>query len=197
MNLSDLGRYALTPLPLKWAPGNPCLRTVLGWRDVVPRSGLWCEFGVFRGDTLRLLAKEKGAARLVGFDSFQGLPEAWVRGDTAQFRAGTFACPVPDVPGAELVVGLFADTLPNFDTRGAPLTLLHVDCDIYSAAATVLEWAAPHLRPGSVVVFDELVGYPGYEQHEWRALGEAEARGLRWEWLCAAGEGVALRVTGT
>lgn len=193
---------ALSYGALKYVPGNPCLRTVLGMFDrggpVVARSGLWCEFGVATGGTLRLLAQERGAARLVGFDTFTGLPEAWARKDSLAFPAGTFACAPPDVPGAELAIGLFQETLPGFDTRGAPLTFLHVDCDIYSAADTVLRWAQPHLlAPEAVVVFDELVGYPGFEAHEWRALSEAYDRGLRWEWLCAAGEGVAIRVVST
>jgi len=194
VNLADVQAVAVAPL--RYIPGNPCLREVLAMKGTVKRSGLWCEFGVYRGETLRLLAVEKGEARLVGFDSFNGLPEDWTRPDTKVFRAGTFACPVPDVPGAEIVVGHFEDTLSTaaFMHTAQPLTFLHVDCDIYSAAKTVLEWAAPRLVNGAVVVFDELVGYPGFEAHEWRALGEAYDRGLRWEWLHAAGEGVAIRV---
>lgn len=192
MNLADVER--VWSRPHGYVPGNPALRAVLA-SDTIARSGLWCEFGVYKGETLRLLAAHKGAARLVGFDSFQGLPQDWTRPDTKSFKVGTFACEVPEVDGAELVVGLFEQTLPTFDTRGAPVTLLHVDCDIYSAAATALSWAQVHLlAPGAIVVFDELVGYPGFEAHEWRALSEAYDRGLRWEWLLAAGEGVALRV---
>lgn len=176
--------------------GNPCLRNVLRRPDLL-RSGLWVECGVYRGETLQLLNFMRGTARLVGFDTFTGLPEEWKRKDNLKFPAGTFACEPPEVAGAELVAGLFQDTLPGFDLRGEPLTFLHVDCDIYSAAACVLSWAQPHLCPGAVIVFDELVGYPGFEDHEWKALGEAFDRGMRWEWLAAAGEGVAIRVVRT
>ncbi|MDQ3510317.1 MAG: hypothetical protein M3414_01235 [Pseudomonadota bacterium] len=47
-------------------------------------------------------------------------------------------------------------------------------------------------------MFDDMLGYPGYEQHELRAFEEfAQARGLSWELLAATllGREVAIRVT--
>jgi hypothetical protein len=158
------------------------------------RSGLWLEFGVFRGTTLRQLAAARGNARVVGFDSFRGLPSDWREGHPA----GEFAIDEPPVvDGAEIAVGLFEDTLPRF-AFDAPVTLVHVDCDLYASAACALEHVQTHLAPGAVLVFDELLGYPGYEAHEWRALAEAVERGLRIEWVCVSecGEKAAVRVVG-
>ncbi len=72
-----------------------------------------------------------------------------------------------------------------------------MDCDLYSSTRTVLELAAPQLRSGSIVVFDDLLAFPGYEDHELRAFEEfTDASGLRWEIVaaCLLGREVAFRV---
>eukprot|EP00937_MAST-01D_sp_MAST-1D-sp2_P006642 g6642.t1 len=132
-----------------------------------------------------------------GFDSFRGLPEDWRPG----FAAGHFAQAAPGLPpalaaagtagasAAALVRGLFQDTLPGFlRTRpGVPVALLHVDSDLYSSARCVLELLlrdGGRIVPGTVIVFDELINYCGFENHECRALFEiAELFGLRYRWL--------------
>lgn len=136
---------------------------------IAPTGGLALEFGVFTGTTLKIIATGRRGG-VYGFDSFDGLPEDWRTG----FRTGTFGeATAPEVSGAEIVVGLFADTLPRFlDEHPGPVDLLHVDADLYSSAACVLRHVGPRLRPGSVVVFDEFFNYPGWEQHEARAWQE-------------------------
>jgi macrocin-O-methyltransferase TylF-like protien len=42
--------------------------------------GLVCEFGVWRGDSLRRLAALFSERTIYGFDSFEGLPEDWKPG---------------------------------------------------------------------------------------------------------------------
>ena len=135
------------------------------------------EFGVYTGTTLRAIAQARGDGGVHGFDSFQGLPENWRAG----FTAGTFDdVEPPEVPGAELVVGWFADTLPTFlEGHAGHVDLLHLDADLYSSTVTVLEHVGPRLRPGSVVVFDEYLNHPGWEEGEHRAWTEyAERAGL-------------------
>ncbi|WP_345420796.1 class I SAM-dependent methyltransferase [Actinomycetospora chlora] len=141
---------------------------------LAPRGGLALEFGVYSGTTLRAIAAARGDGRVYGFDSFQGLPEAWRAG----FTTGTFDdVEPPEVPGAELVVGWFADTLPGFlAEHPGPVDLLHLDADLYSSTATVLEQVCPRLRPGSVVVFDEYLNHPGWESGEHLAWTEYVAR---------------------
>ena len=148
-------------------------------------DGIGVECGVATGGTLRMIAARMPA---VGFDSFDGLPEDWRPG----FGAGMFACPVPNVPGAELVVGLFGDTLPayRFDRTVA---LLHIDCDLYASTVTVLEHVP--LVPGCVVVFDEFHGYPGHEQHEALAWAEhVERTGIAYTVLGHGPEQLAVRI---
>lgn len=146
------------------------LRYVL---QLKPR-GVALEFGVGQGTSLLQIADYMP---VFGFDSFKGLPEDWRDG----FSAGAFACNPPYVPcdRCSLVIGLFEDTLPDFDFDD--IGLVHIDCDLYSSTATVLKYVGPHLNSGCYVVFDEWHGYPGCERDEQRAWREfAKRSGIRW-----------------
>jgi len=165
--------------------------------DAAPKEGLALEFGVYSGSTLRVIADGRSSCSggVYGFDSFEGLPENW----RSTFEAGTFAVDaLPDVPGAELVVGWFDETLPGFlAEHPEPIALLHVDGDLYSSAVTVLEQCGPRLVAGSVVIFDEYFNYPGWERHEHRAWQEwVERTGTRFSWLAytANDEQVVVRI---
>jgi hypothetical protein len=163
--------------------------------SIAPTGGMALEFGVYTGTTLKIIAARRDGG-VFGFDSFDGLPEDWRIG----FGTGTFGVDgPPDVPGAELVVGLFDVTLPGFlAEHPGPVDLLHVDADLYSSAVTVLEVVGPRLRRGSVVVFDEFFNYPGWEAHEARAWAEHAAGrqvGFRYEAYTLDNEQVVLRLT--
>jgi predicted O-methyltransferase YrrM len=138
--------------------------------SLAPVGGMALEFGVYTGTTLKIIATVRQGGRVYGFDSFEGLPGHWRAG----FAAGKFAAEtVPDVPGAELVVGWFDEVLPGFmENHPGPVDFVHIDADLYSSAATVLTLVGPRLREGSVVVFDEFFNYPGWREHEYRAWTE-------------------------
>jgi len=132
-----------------------------------PGTGVILECGVGSGESLTWLEDLTGSRRVVGFDSFEGLPEDWRPG----FDAGAFAQRERGrFRRAELCVGLFEDTLPAFIAAlDEPIALLHVDCDLYSSTRTVLSHCMPRLAPNAVVVFDEFFNYPGWQQHEAKA----------------------------
>lgn len=170
--------------------------------------GLWLELGVANGASLGRIAREGWVSapdkrpRVVGFDSFEGLPEEW-RWNASQFvPKGAFKPDaIPVVPGAELVVGLFQATIAPWLETLAPddvVTFVHVDCDLYSAAKDALTLLAPRLADGAIIVFDELIGYHGFDAHEWRALYEItdveQLFGFRWLARKAGGQQVALTV---
>lgn len=138
--------------------------------ELVEVTGSVLEFGVASGYTLNLLIEALPGRTTAGFDVFTGLPEDWRSG----FPAGTFVQEaIPEVPGGELVVGLFEDTLPGYLARNQePIALLHVDADLYSSAKTVLELVGPRLVVGSVVLFDEYFNYPGWQRGEYLAWQE-------------------------
>jgi predicted O-methyltransferase YrrM len=165
--------------------------------SLAPPDGMALEFGVFSGRTLGIIADARAGKDVFGFDSFLGLPEDW----RTNIPAGTFRRDeLPDVPGAELVVGWFADTLPGFlDQHPDTVAFLHLDADLYSSTRTVLDGVGPRLRPGSVVLFDEYFNYPGWEEHEHRAWCEfVDREGIAFEYLAYTGnfEQLAIRVTG-
>jgi len=136
-------------------------------------EGLFLEFGVASGRTLRFIAQGH-AGKVYGFDSFGGLPEDWRPG----FPAGAFAQTPPEVlPNAELVIGLFDSTLPGFlDRHPGKVSFLHVDCDLYSSTVTILKLLAHRFAPGTVIVFDEFLNYPGWRLHEYKAWIEFTQR---------------------
>ena len=153
-------------------------------------KGLCLEFGVEKGASLRAIAGLVPGA-VHGFDSFEGLPEAW--GGTFE-RKGKFSQHgnLPSVPeNVQLHVGWFDQTLPAFlagleQAGGAPqpVAFLHVDCDIYSSTRIVLAGLAERIIPGTVIVFDEYFNYPNWQRHEYRAFQEfVAARGLRYGYL--------------
>lgn len=131
-----------------------------------PGDGLILEFGVASGATINYLAHTPSlrGRTIYGFDSFTGLPEKW-----ADYDVGHFACDPPDVrPNVELVIGLFADTLPAFlATHDGNAALIHIDCDLYTSTRTVLDLLTPRIVPGTLIQFDE---YWIVQQHERRAF---------------------------
>jgi hypothetical protein len=139
--------------------------------------GVALEFGVGSGQSTRIIAE---GMPVIGFDSFEGLPEDWRPG----FPKGMFAEPgPPDIPGAVFVPGLFENTLPDFlaNMVSRPVGLVHIDCDLYSSTRTVLFRAGYLMLTGTYVVFDEWHGYEGAERYEQRAWREfAAATGITW-----------------
>ena len=47
-----------------------------------------------------------------------------------------------------------------------------MDCDLYSSTVTVFETQEPRIVLGSIVVFDELINFLSYGDHELKALYE-------------------------
>jgi hypothetical protein len=120
------------------------------------------EFGVFRGESMRLWADASGHpdSRFVGFDGFEGLPEKWQHltftDDAHTFDVGG-AIPSIDDRRVSFVKGWFQDTLPvflqTFKSQGQ--LIIHLDADLYSSTLFVLTAVAPHVVPGTVMLFDE------------------------------------------
>lgn len=133
-------------------------------------DGMVCEFGVRRGHSINILAAATDQ-RIHGFDSFEGLPENWVK---AQAGVLTTDGEMPVVPAhVSLHPGWFETTLPPFlaDHPGK-VRFVNIDSDIYSSARCVLWALADRLPQGAILVFDELIGNRSWRQDEFRALME-------------------------
>ena len=147
-------------------------------------EGLVLEFGVFSGRTINHISDYVESSQIVyGFDSFDGLPEDWRN----NFQAGTFA--VNDLPNVKenirLIKGWFNETLPKFLVeQKAPVSFIHIDCDLYSSTKCIFDLLAERLVDGTVIVFDEYYNYPGWEDHEFKAFQEFVQRSdWRYEYL--------------
>ena len=136
--------------------------------------------------------------RFFAFDSFEGLPELTVEdAESTDFTAGQYACSVDQfmqnmkrrsVPTERVipVKGWFENSC-NTQTLGEhgihKAAVVFIDCDIYSATKTVLEFVGPLLQDGSVLIFDDWFSYRGHpgrgEQrafYEWSSSKEIADR---------------------
>jgi Methyltransferase domain len=164
--------------------------------QAVAFDGHYVEFGVFTGGTIRYIARRVGERTVHGFDSFEGLPEAWsgynLGGNTFNRRGQ-----MPRVPNNVLLHrGFFDASLPNWlDKYSGPVSFIHLDCDIYSSTKTVFKLMAPRLVPGTVILFDEYFNFPNWEQHEFKAFQEfVVEHGVKYTYLGFARQQVAVRV---
>ena len=119
-----------------------------------------------------------------GFDSFEGLPEAW-----HHLPKGSYSTKgvIPTVQeNVTLHKGWFEETLPGFiEKHQAPVRFMNIDCDIYSSTRTVLDHLAKQIIPGTVIVFDEYIGNASWREDEFKAFQEAVVRyGWNYEYLC-------------
>lgn len=137
-------------------------------------DGLWIEFGVYKGQTVNLIAK-KSNKLIYGFDSFEGLPETW----RADYRKGTFK--INKIPqyhkNVVLVKGSFEDTIPLFiKSHPEQISFMHIDCDLYSSTKTIFDNFEKQIATGTIICFDEYFNYPGWKNGEFKAFSEFTER---------------------
>ena len=136
-------------------------------------EGLCLEFGVQDAASLNHMAALAPDRRFHGFDSFEGLPENWSGTFELKGKFTRQGKPPAVRANVDLHVGWFDQTLPKFlDAHSGPVSLLHVDCDLYSSTRTVLELLNGRLMPGSIIIFDEYLNYPNWQAHEFKAFQE-------------------------
>ncbi len=145
-------------------------------------DGLYCEFGVWKGETINYIAS-KASKTVHGFDSFEGLPEDWRAGfEAGMFKVGS----IPGVrPNVMLHKGWFKDSLPGFAKgHSGPLAFGHLDADLYSSTKDVLDALGDRVVAGTVFQFDEFFNYPGWQEGESKAFLEfCRARQAEVEYL--------------
>ena len=165
-------------------PVNSSLGRVLETK-LIP-DGMICEFGVCTGRSTNLMARALAPREVFGFDSFEGLPDDWVVGDL-KVPKGFLAVDAGKLqfePNVNLVKGFFNETLPGFLRKHAgPIGFMHIDCDTYESTVDILNLTGDRLQPGSIIVFDEILGDMGLE-NELKALWEfLECKPRVIEWI--------------
>lgn len=144
---------------------------------------LYLEFGVWRGESLRGIAKRlhNPNSLLHGFDSFEGLPERWNSEPVGKFSLGG-AIPQIEDKRVTLHKGWFQETVPEFEFPSHEVLVINFDADLYSSTAYVLNWVRNRLAPGSYLYFDEFCD----RNHEFRAFDEfLESTKMRFTLLAA------------
>ncbi|MDP3427375.1 MAG: class I SAM-dependent methyltransferase [Humidesulfovibrio sp.] len=119
----------------------------------------YLEFGVATGESFRvwLGLSRHAESRFYGFDSFEGLPENW-QADSPKGAYSTGGhIPQVDDPRATFIKGLFQQTVDAFSLGFTPQNrlVLHMDADLYSSTLYVLMTMNRHIRPGTLILFDE------------------------------------------
>jgi O-methyltransferase len=149
--------------------------------------GAYVEFGVSRGTSLARMAQTLAITgykqtRLIGFDSFEGLPgsanaeaDGWSAGEFKSTHAATrnyLRKQGVDMSRVTLVKGWFEDTLTEETAKRLDLRnvgVVMIDCDLYDAANDALRFVAPYLNRRAVVILDdwgdaERLGAPGEKE---------------------------------
>jgi hypothetical protein len=154
---------------------HPHLATICRIVDSLPVSGSTiAECGVYQGNSLFAIAHRlrvrRMHTRVLGFDSFEGLPERSQQdGDIA--REGSFndtryeevarKAERLGFDNITLVKGYFDRTLSRYSNES--FGLVHLDVDLFESYRTCLEFFYPRMVPGGYIVCDEYDGltYPG------------------------------------
>jgi Macrocin-O-methyltransferase (TylF) len=139
-------------------------------RDVADREVLYLEFGVFRGDSMRYWSRrlKHPHAKLHGFDSFEGLPEAWNIDSPQGHFSTNGAIPIIKDPRVKFFKGWFNDTLPGYQMPPHNRLVLDMDADLYSSTIYVLKTLESFIVPGTYIYFDEFAD----RENELRAFSE-------------------------
>ena len=131
----------------------------------------YLEFGVYVGKTINYFSKYINT--IYGFDSFEGLKEDWVGFEMAK---GTFNLnkKLPKLnTNVVPIIGWIQDTLPKFLEKHNPeINFVHIDVDTYQTTKFILTKIKPYLLKNSIIAFDELYNFPGWEVGEYKALKE-------------------------
>jgi hypothetical protein len=142
--------------------------------QLFPAGGTCLEFGVYVGTTYcwqaeQMLGRHQ-QSRLVGFDSWQGLPPETERVQAPERHApGEFASPKDvvleklaaltggrDEPRFRLVDGFYSESLTDaVRATLSDLIFVNIDVDIHRSTLELLDFVHPLLRPGVVLYWDD------------------------------------------
>jgi hypothetical protein len=135
----------------------------------------YLEFGVAHGDSIKFFSerfRHEGSS-FFGFDSFLGIPEAWLHLPKFHFNRDGEA-PHFDDSRVNLIKGWFQNTVPGFLSgwqRSPGKVMVHYDADLYGSTLFAMTMLWPRvqeyfflfddfLADDSVALFDFAAAYP-------------------------------------
>lgn len=170
------------------------------WKYAINRvsiPGIYCEFGVSWGKSLTKLANlAPNNSRFYGFDSFLGLKEDFAG---TNFQVGAFSTGgiLPKVPpNVVLISGWFKDSVPKFlDEVKEDFCFIHLDADTYQSTIEVLDMIRGRIQSGCIIVFDEYIGVPNWQNNEHKAwMDFTRQHSIDFEFVAFAPQGAACKV---
>jgi len=188
--IDDICEVNLTPIGELVRFFEKCLIVLEDLRG--KEIGDYLEFGVFNGASMTgayLAVKniKNAKMRLVGFDSYQGLPPETDE-DGSFLQKGFYTCSFEEMKSCLRIRGVdpnritwvngwFKDTLNNQTVENYELTspgIVFVDCDTYESSKAVLDFVAPLITKPAVFCFDDwkLYNMDLDETGEYKAFNE-------------------------
>lgn len=168
--ISQNRKIACNDFPSKWSYEKryPMYRWVMDNENLTGEMN-YMEFGVATGQSFKWFLNQNRHqdSRFYGFDTFDGLPEAW-----GPFKKGAFTNnnKVPEINDerGKFYRGLFQQTLPGFlkEIDNSKRNVVMMDADLYSATLYALTTLAPFLKKGDIIFFDEFA----VPTHEFKAF---------------------------
>ena len=142
-------------------------------KKISSENDLFIEFGVFEGKSINFLSSNMGDKTIYGFDSFEGLRENWL-GTTAQSSTFNLNGKIPKLnSNVKIIKGWIQNTLIEFlKEKNQKIVFVHIDVDTYETTKFIIKNIKPYLKSGSIIIFDEMYNYPGWENNEYKALME-------------------------
>lgn len=139
-------------------------------------EGDFHEFGVAEGGSFNWTCKKVAPKFVYGWDWWRGFPEDWKRGDRTVEKGyldykGT--PPFEKEQNGILINGRFEDTISEFLKKNkSNASFMNIDCDLYNPTCAILEGFNERIVPGTVIYFDEMIGYQTFDEHEYKAFVE-------------------------
>lgn len=188
-------RVTIVPTFNKTTGKRPIWNVAINWINANSSSGTIIELGTNNGGSLKYLVDHLPETfRLIGFDCFEGLPEAWdglppgsIKGfggpielwaDQPEKRSKIIAdldrgitFPPPPQPNVEIESGLFSESVTRYLMKnGWPrdLRLIHFDADLYISTRPILDTLCGGLKYRYLILFDEFYSV----NHEFKAWCE-------------------------
>lgn len=129
------------------------------------------EFGVFKGTSANFFSKYVDI--IYAFDSFEGLNVDW---DGTPLPKGFYNQnkKLPKLnSNVKPIVGWAEETIEIFLKEYKPeINFVHFDMDTYDPTKFTLEKIKPYLKKKSIIIFDNIYNYFGWQNGEFKALIE-------------------------
>lgn len=124
-------------------------------------AGLFAECGVYKGGSLKALAEAFPEQKIIGFDTFEGLPkEQWT--ESEHHKPGEFndtsieeVVKFVNSPNVKLAKGLFPQSAEPYKDEW--YSFVHIDFDFYEGVKAAIEFFRPRMLSGGIMVFDDFM----------------------------------------